>query len=154
MNLTLESYQKYEFNPDVNIIYGINGCGKTTLLKLLKKKFGKGAILLASNRKDDPQVGSNKFDDFLETVRKYLRAKAGPPSEGEESLTKIFKAAFSDHTHVLIDEPERSLHVEWQRKMVADLMKVHEKYGTQFFLTTHSPQIVHNRPDKMIALVS
>jgi energy-coupling factor transporter ATP-binding protein EcfA2 len=27
------------FNPDVNILYGINGCGKTTVLKLLNKIF-------------------------------------------------------------------------------------------------------------------
>ncbi|MHA4310649.1 AAA family ATPase [Bacillus cereus] len=46
----------------------------------------------------------------------------------------------------IIDEPELSLHVEWQNKFIPNLLKV--AGGTQLILATHSPEIIGNMREK------
>lgn len=44
---------------------------------------------------------------------------------------------------ILIDEPEISLHPEWQEKYISLLMRIFERYNScLFIIATHSPQIV------------
>lgn len=43
---------------------------------------------------------------------------------------------------ILIDEPELSLHVAWQRKMLDNLLEISNLIGLDFILATHSPQII------------
>lgn len=43
---------------------------------------------------------------------------------------------------VLIDEPEISLHVTWQKNFIADVSRVAELRGFRFVVATHSPQII------------
>ena len=44
---------------------------------------------------------------------------------------------------ILIDEPEISLHPEWQEKYISLLMRIFERYNSCLFvIATHSPQIV------------
>ncbi|NII52148.1 AAA family ATPase [Frigoribacterium endophyticum] len=45
-------------------------------------------------------------------------------------------------TLVLIDEPEISLHVTWQKSFLADVSRVAELRGFSFVVATHSPQII------------
>lgn len=52
----------------------------------------------------------------------------------------------------LIDEPEISLHVEWQRAFIADIEKVQALTGATFLIATHSPQIINNRRDLAVPL--
>lgn len=52
----------------------------------------------------------------------------------------------------LIDEPEISLHVEWQRAFISDIEKVGRLTGAHFLVATHSPQIINNRRDIAVAL--
>lgn len=51
-----------------------------------------------------------------------------------------------------IDEPEISLHIEWQRKFLDDLKKVQKLTNSYFLIATHSPQIINNRRDISVAL--
>ncbi|PNU29376.1 AAA family ATPase, partial [Serratia marcescens] len=52
-------------------------------------------------------------------------------------------ANISDNTLILIDEPEISLHPEWQEKYISLLMNIFERYQSCLFvIATHSPQIV------------
>jgi predicted ATPase len=53
---------------------------------------------------------------------------------------------------VLIDEPELSLHVNWQKSFLPDLLKIVEATGYDVILATHSPFIVGDRSDLMVAL--
>lgn len=49
----------------------------------------------------------------------------------------------TDHSLILIDEPEISLHPEWQEKYISLLMRIFERYNSCLFvIATHSPQIV------------
>jgi len=53
---------------------------------------------------------------------------------------------------VLIDEPELSLHVSWQRKFLEDIGKIAKLADLDFLIATHSPSIIHNRRDLMVGL--
>ncbi|PLL89977.1 ATP-binding protein [Klebsiella michiganensis] len=49
----------------------------------------------------------------------------------------------TDNSLILIDEPEISLHPEWQERYISLLMRIFERYNScLFIIATHSPQIV------------
>jgi len=56
------------------------------------------------------------------------------------------------NTVVLLDEPELSLHIEWQSKFLADLMAIVKLSHFDALLATHSPYIVGDRDDLMVEL--
>ena len=51
---------------------------------------------------------------------------------------------------LMIDEPELSLHIDWQERFAQSLLEVNENF--QFILATHSPAIVRNRADRMVRI--
>lgn len=52
-------------------------------------------------------------------------------------------ANISDNSLILIDEPEISLHPEWQERYISLLMNIFKRYSSCLFvIATHSPQIV------------
>lgn len=53
---------------------------------------------------------------------------------------------------LLIDEPEISLHITWQKKFLDDLLEVSKRIELQVIVATHSPQIVSNHLDIQIDL--
>lgn len=56
------------------------------------------------------------------------------------------------NTVVMIDEPELSLHVVWQRKFLPDLKQIVELAGFDAVVATHSPFIVGEEDDLMVGL--
>jgi len=56
------------------------------------------------------------------------------------------------NTLVLIDEPELSLHVAWQKRFLPDLLKIVATAKFDVLMATHSPYIVGDRSDLMIGL--
>ena len=69
-------------------------------------------------------------------------------SSGEQNLlilyyNLIFKS--NSKTILLIDEPENSLHVAWQSKMLDDYISMSKTTGCQVVLATHSPTFVDGR---------
>ncbi|MXY54519.1 MAG: AAA family ATPase [Gammaproteobacteria bacterium] len=56
------------------------------------------------------------------------------------------------NTVVLIDEPEISLHVAWQKAFLGDLLAMAELSGFDALIATHSPYIAGERTDLMVAL--
>lgn len=66
-------------------------------------------------------------------------------SSGEQNLlilyyNLIFKS--NSKTVLLIDEPENSLHVAWQSKMLNDYVEMAKTTGCQIILATHSPTFI------------
>ncbi|NPT62301.1 AAA family ATPase [Paraburkholderia elongata] len=57
------------------------------------------------------------------------------------------------NTLVLIDEPELSLHVTWQKAFLRDLLGIVAAANFDVILATHSPFVVGDRTDLAIALV-
>jgi predicted ATP-binding protein involved in virulence len=62
----------------------------------------------------------------------------------------IFKT--NPNTLVLIDEPEISLHVTWQKEFLNDLLRILALQKMQVIVATHSPQIINERWDLVFNL--
>lgn len=79
-----------------------------------------------------------------EDNRKFIRFSDA--SSGEQCVALMLMGIFgsiSDNSLVLIDEPEISLHPEWQYKFIELLNSICAEYfGCHFIIATHSPQIV------------
>lgn len=76
-------------------------------------------------------------------------------SSGEQhELVLLYDLLFrvKSNTLVLIDEPELSLHVTWQKTFLPDLLEIVSATKFDVLLATHSPFIVGDRNDLMIPL--
>jgi predicted ATPase len=72
-------------------------------------------------------------------------------SAGEKQLLSFLcYNTFSENTVIFIDEPELSLHVDWQRLLLPTLL-AHEQ-DNQYFIATHTPFIYANYPEKEFLL--
>lgn len=74
-------------------------------------------------------------------------------SAGEKQMFSFLcYNAFVHNAAIFIDEPELSLHVDWQRILFSKLLA--QDSTNQFFVTTHSPFIYTRYPDKEFLLSS
>jgi predicted ATPase len=72
-------------------------------------------------------------------------------SAGEKQmLSFLCYCMFVQDTVIFIDEPELSLHPDWQRLLMPTLLEIAPT--NQFFIATHSPFIYAKYPDKEIIL--
>ncbi|PPK72981.1 putative ATP-binding protein involved in virulence [Methylobacter tundripaludum] len=120
----------------------------------------------------------NKIQVFLDIVAKKLRTKRltvnrtdgfviesiyrqGEPllatqlSSGEQHqivlfYELIFKA--EQNSFFLVDEPEISLHIDWQRSFLSDIHKISSLGDRSFLIATHSPQIIGSYRELAVAL--
>jgi len=70
-------------------------------------------------------------------------------SSGEKQLIRILVDALSNGAHpIIIDEPELSMHIDWQHELVRALRTVNP--DGQAILATHSPEIMADLPDEKI----
>ena len=68
-------------------------------------------------------------------------------SSGEQQeVVLLYELLFktNPNTLILIDEPEISLHVTWQKAFIQDLKRIAEIQHITFLVATHSPQIINN----------
>lgn len=68
-------------------------------------------------------------------------------SSGEQQeLVLLYNLIFKGEKEklILIDEPEISLNVSWQREFLNDMKKIVEMNGFSILLATHSPQIIND----------
>ena len=76
-------------------------------------------------------------------------------SSGEKQEIVLFYELIFDTKEkllLLIDEPEISLHITWQKKFLDDLLEVAKLIELQVIVATHSPQVVSNHLDIQIDL--
>ena len=69
-------------------------------------------------------------------------------SSGEKQEIVLFFELIFDTPKgalLLIDEPEISLHVAWQKKFISDLLRVMKISNSSAIIATHSPQIIDSR---------
>jgi predicted ATPase len=91
-----------------------------------------------------------KLDDF--TIGESDNAiESRLLSAGEQQmLSFLCYNAFYEDSIIFIDEPELSLHADWQRRLFPNLMK--QQSSNQFVVATHSPFIYSKYEDKEIVL--
>lgn len=76
-------------------------------------------------------------------------------SSGEQHQIVLFYELIflaDSGTYYLIDEPEISLHVDWQRSFLDDISRVEKLRGHKFIIATHSPQIIGSHRSLCVAL--
>jgi ABC-type lipoprotein export system ATPase subunit len=76
-------------------------------------------------------------------------------SSGEQhELVLLYDLLFNVRSDslVMIDEPELSLHVSWQRRFIEDMISVSHLRRNRFIVATHSPQIIDRWGDALIEL--
>jgi energy-coupling factor transporter ATP-binding protein EcfA2 len=70
-------------------------------------------------------------------------------SSGEKQVLRIFiETLLADVSSIIVDEPELSTHVDWQRRMIANMQQLNPK--SQLILATHSPEIMADVADEKI----
>ena len=76
-------------------------------------------------------------------------------SSGEQQEIVLFYELIFETPNkslLLIDEPEISLHIVWQKIFMEDLQKVVKMKNLNVVVATHSPQIINNYWDNQIDL--
>lgn len=76
-------------------------------------------------------------------------------SSGEQhELVLLYELLFKvkPNSLILIDEPELSLHVEWQVQFLKDLQEITQLSNIDVLIATHSPDIIHDRWDLTVEL--
>ncbi len=76
-------------------------------------------------------------------------------SSGEQQLLVLYFQLLFDiapDTLVMIDEPELSMNVVWQRNFLKDLQRIIELRKFDVLIATHSPQIIHDKWDWVVHL--
>ena len=70
-------------------------------------------------------------------------------SSGEKQSLRIFIETLRvERNTLLIDEPEISLHIDWQRNLISAMSQLNLE--AQLILATHSPEIMAEIPDENI----
>ena len=70
-------------------------------------------------------------------------------SSGEKHLLRIFvQSLLVGESSMMIDEPELSMHVAWQKDLIHSLRALNR--DAQFIFATHSPEIMADIPDDNI----
>lgn len=79
----------------------------------------------------------------------------GQLSSGEFHLLLLMVAALVTKrrgTVIAIDEPEMSMHIAWQRKLIPALVECASKANPLFILATHSPDLAASYSQAMVEL--
>lgn len=70
-------------------------------------------------------------------------------SSGEKQLLRIFiETLMAGENTILIDEPELSMHIDWQRSLVQAMRQLNPQ--AQIILATHSPEVMADLSEKHI----
>lgn len=76
-------------------------------------------------------------------------------SSGEkQEIVLFYELIFESGNNelLLIDEPEISLHIAWQKMFMDDLLRIVKYKGINSIVATHSPQIINNHWERQIDL--
>jgi predicted ATP-dependent endonuclease of OLD family len=101
------------------------------------------------------EIDNGVIDGELIFFKDAGRVEYGDLSAGEKqivAMTVYTKLSLEDKAVVIIDEPELSLHINWQRKFLKYLIK--DQLSVQFIISTHSPFIVSGYNNKVYPLAS
>lgn len=126
---------------------------KITLYKTMVEELMKDKELWVSKDKDEDR-GGFKFINKKSKREIPLREL----SSGEQHIivlmyNLLFRGSRNADELILIDEPEISLHIAWQKQFVKNLERITELSPFDIMIATHSPHIVNARWDLEVPLV-
>ena len=83
------------------------------------------------------------------TARDKTQISLTALSSGQKQVLKIFiETLMAGSNSLMIDEPEISMHVDWQKRLIASTRQLNP--NAQLILATHSPEIMADLPDDKI----
>ena len=93
----------------------------------------------------DSEHGIRAIDEGNQQVIPLSELSSGEQHE----LVLVYELLFKveEGSVILIDEPELSLHVTWQKHFISDLQKIKELRKIDVIMATHSPQIIQDKWD-------
>jgi len=99
------------------------------------------------------KVNKNGGFSFATDGGKFLHPTKLSSGEQHE-LVLLYELLFKvkPNSLILIDEPELSLHVEWQVQFLKDLQEITKLSNIDVLIATHSPDIIHDRWDLTVEL--
>lgn len=95
-------------------------------------------------------ININREKGFFFKTTKDKELKLNQLSSGEQhEVVLLYELIFKTKRNmlVLIDEPEISLHVTWQKEFIADILRIIKIQNFQVLIATHSPSIINDRWD-------
>ncbi len=101
------------------------------------------------------RIAISKEKGFKFTTEQGKPLALSDLSSGEQQeVVLLYELLFKvkSGTLVLIDEPELSLHVVWQKQFLDDLFKIIALQKINIVIATHSPQIINNHWDLTVDL--
>ncbi|HBQ5356609.1 TPA: ATP-binding protein, partial [Klebsiella pneumoniae] len=90
----------------------------------------------------------NRFEEKL---------SASQLSSGEQQLLLLFcnvLVARDKPSLFIIDEPEISLNIKWQRKLIQYLLDITKDTSIQFMFASHSLEIISQHRSRVVKLVN
>ena len=127
-------------------------------LKIFDDLYGKLSIfldILNNKRFSYKKVSINEKTGFTFKNVKGKELTVNDLSSGEQhELVMLYDLLFNvpDNTLVLIDEPEISLHIKWQKELLHDLEEINKVRHFDILLATHSPSIINGNWDLTVSL--
>ena len=112
--------------------------------------------ILNSRRFVNKRICVSKEDGLKFVANDGTPLKLGDLSSGEQhEIAILFNMLFQakPNTLVLIDEPEISLHIAWQKAFLSDLFRIIQLRKISVIVATHSPQIIADYWDNVVDLV-
>jgi predicted ATP-binding protein involved in virulence len=97
----------------------------------------------------------DKQQGFVFTTSKQTTLPAESLSSGEQhELILFYELLFkvAPGSLILIDEPELSLHIVWQKQFLGDVRKVIQLSDTDVLIATHAPSLIHDCWDLTVGL--
>ena len=112
-------------------------------------------VEILTSRFQYKSISIDRQEGFV--FRDDAKRKLAPESlsSGEQhELVLLFDLLFktNNNTLILIDEPELSLHIAWEKRFLQDLDRIISLTGIDAVLCTHSPQIIGSRLNLAVQL--
>lgn len=161
----LEQYQLIsKVNPIKTKLSELEGIKREALKIVLKNRLDKikahekflNRLDLFQNLLSDLFVFKNVKTDIHFGIQIIVNNKNTIPlrnlSTGEQHfLILVYKIFFEipRDSCVLIDEPETSLHLVWQERLISSLEQIHKDRNVNFICATHSPAFIGQRHSMM-----
>jgi predicted ATP-binding protein involved in virulence len=150
----LDSLGGYQLS--VMVVYAQDSKQKLEVLKPLSEKVE--ILLDILNRKFTNKTVKISREDGLviEGANNKIIPLSALSSGEQHELVLLYDLLFKvkPNTLVMIDEPELSLHISWQKDFMDDLLKIIHVSQFDVLLATHSPYIVENHSELMVSLSS
>lgn len=143
MYLLQRSYLDYQVNIGNKMIELLNGDdeqrAQAPALSAPKRKFQDmiDELFSYTRKKIDRKSNDIVFYQDEERLSPYKL------SSGEKQMLVILLTVLvrdGDHCVLFMDEPEASLHIEWQQKLIGMIRELNP--NLQLILTTHSPAVI------------